>query len=129
MRACVLTFPVRSGTGTQTVTGVEDEDGPFVGTFFFFQSAYAALNTVTATNWPDNMFASNTGIDFLTVRSAGSFAGASFGFKDAGSGASLGDYSIIDYTAQPSFGGVINRAGKVTSSTSGQFNIDFALNN
>ncbi len=130
VRAAIITFPARSGTGTQTVTGVQDAEGSFIGKLFFFQSAYAAINTLTAGNVAYPWYADFRGIDTGTVRSAATTADAysPFNFKAVSSAVSLGDHSIVDQWTD-NFGTVhIERTAKISAIRSGEFDILYDTN-
>jgi hypothetical protein len=119
-----LTFAVRSGTGVQTVTGVSDADGTFVGKVFLFQSGYAALNTLTSGSAPTNRYMDVRGVDNGSVRSAFSVVDvySIFNFKDVYGSQSLGDYSLID-TA-----GTVQRTAKITDIRAGEFDLTYVTN-
>jgi hypothetical protein len=131
MRSCVLSFAARSGTGTQTVTGVADGGGSFIGKLFIFQSGYAAINTLTAGNVAFPWYADFRGVDTGSVRSARTVADcySIFNFKPSGTSESGGDASIIDQWTD-NFGTVhVERSAKISAIRSGEFDILYSTNN
>ncbi len=130
VRAAVLSFVVHAGTSTQTVTGVQDAEGSFIGKIFLFQSAFAVINTVTAGGTPFNYYVDDRGIDTGTVRSSEAVADlySGFNFKAVAGGLSLGDHSLIDVTTG-SFGTAsFERKAKISAIRSGEFDIAYDLN-
>ena len=132
MKACVLTFAARSGTGTQTVTGVVDHTGAaFVGKVFLFQSAYAAINTLTTGAIPLNACADYRGVDTGSVRAARAATentSTSFGGKLADSADSLGNHSILDGWTD-NFGQFqFERTAKIAAIRAGEFDVLYDTN-
>ncbi len=134
LQACVLSFAVRSGVGTQTVSGVVDADGaPFVGKFFLFQSGYAVINTVThGAAIPLNAYMDAHGASYGAIGSGGRgsasvCADVDASFKDV-AGGETGGYSVVDFTAQPSFGGFFQRLAYVSAVASGSFTLTYDQN-
>ncbi len=130
MRAAVLSFVVHSGTTTQTITGVQDATGSFVGKVFIFQSAFAVMNTLTAGAIPTGNYSDFRGVDTGTIRSAltASDAYSGFNFKPVDSGQSLGDYSILDVWTDNFGQGEIERTAKIAAIRSGEFDISYNTN-
>ncbi len=128
MRACVLTFTPPGGTGTQTVTGVSDADGDFIGKLFIFDTTFGALNTVTSGAAGIGAYSDSRGVDTGTVRSAR--AQESFysplNFKAVGSGESLGDFSIIDQWTGILGISTIDRTAKISAIRTGEFDVNYA---
>jgi len=130
-----MTFqpPAIGAPQTQTITGVADEDGPFVGTWFVFQSAYAALDTVTSGLFPINAYMDGRGLAFGALFAGG--AGVAnvtadvflAGVKDSASMHSAA-YSVTDFNAQLSFGGAGWRQAYVSAVASGTFDITYDQN-
>ncbi len=133
MRVKVLSFQPRTGTGTQTITGVTDADGAFIGHTFVFQSAYAALDTVTSGFIPTNAYMDARGLAFGSFNSGGTGIAnvcadvSTAGIKDAGSMLS-GAYCVTDYNAQLSFGGAGWRHAYVSAVASGSFELTYDQN-
>lgn len=133
MRVKVLSFQPRSGTGTQTITGVADDDGPFEGRYFFFQSAYAALNTVTSGGIPLNAYMDGRGYGVGILGSLGTGVAnvcadvSTAGIKDAGAMLD-GGYCVSDYNAQLSFGGAGWRHAWISAIASGSFELTYDQN-
>lgn len=126
MQCAVLTFMPRTGTGTQTVTGVVDRDGnPFVGKLFLFQGA--APTSVAPGDWT-NLYCDFRGADTGAVRSTVVVGDETFGFKHASGGFSAGDYSVADYRVQTLFGGAFYQLAKISAIRSGEFDLLFDLN-
>ncbi len=130
LQVCVSFFAPRSGTGTQTVSGIVDRDGnAFTPTLVLFQSCWTYENGLTSGAIPTNRYFDSRGIDLITKRCARAVADVeAAGFKDVAGGTSLGDYSLLDFNAQPSFGGVILRRAKITSTASGSFTLTYDQN-
>ncbi len=135
MRVCVLTFqpPATGGGQTQVITGVEDEEGPFVGTWFVFQSAYAAINTVTSGGFPLNAYMDGRGLAQGALFAGGSgVANVTAdvllgGIKDSASMHSEA-YSVTDFNAQFSTGGAGWRQAYVSAIGLGTFSITYDEN-
>ena len=130
MRRCILTFPALSGTGVQTVTGVSDSLGDFVGEVVIFQSGWAAANTLTSGGAGVGTYGDSRGVDTGTLRSALSVSGlySGFNFKAQDSGQSLGDASIATVISDSFGSGVLDRVAKITAFRSGEFDLTYTTN-
>ena len=133
VQACVLTFNVRSGTGTQTVTGVVDQNGnPFVGKFFFILGGQVAVDTLTAGGSANvNSYIWDMGVDNGTYAGASAQGDNVFQFpptKIASGGVGNGG-AFLDFQSDIFFGGTQQRNGYVSAIRSGEFDITFTLNN
>ena len=132
VQACVLAFNPRSGTGTQTVSGVVDHLGnAFTGRLLIPIGAYAANGVLTTSG---NAACWNIGID--TGSLAGSSGSADVAvelffppsvLKISDTGQST-NRSLLDTGAQLFFGGYIARLGKVTGFASGSFDLSYDQN-
>lgn len=131
VQASIQAPAARTGAGTQTVTGVTDQDGTdYTGTVTLFQSAYAAIDTLTAGNVAYPWYADFRGVDTGSVRSAQTVADAysPFNFKPVSGAVSLGDYSILDQWTD-NFGSVhIERVAKIASQSAGSYDILYDAN-
>ncbi len=128
MRKAVLSFVVHAGTSTQTVTGVEDADGPFVADLFLFQSGIQFLDSLAVDTYP--WYADFRGIDTGAIRSASAVADvySPFNFKGVSGATSLGDHSLLDMFTD-NFGTVsIQRKAKIAAIRSGEFDVSFDTN-
>lgn len=133
MQSCVLTFAPRTGTGTQTVTGVVDREGnPFTPKLVLFQSGYAALNTLTTTGL-DTVYANFQGADNLISPVAMTRAdtlGVGIAKFTQGyvtpTGGSVA--SLLDHDAAGAFGGATNRLATITAVALGSFTLTFTAN-
>lgn len=126
MRQAIVVFPAKgTGAGTQTVTGVADAEGAFVGKIFLFQSCFAVINTLTAGAIPTGGYSDFRGIDTGSVRSlwANSEAYSPFNFKAADTGQSLGDHSLMDIWTDNFGQGEIYRTAKISAVRSGEFDL------
>lgn len=128
MQSCVLTFRVRSGAGTQTVTGVQDKDGnAFVPKLIIFHSGSTVLNTLT---YNPTSLANTAVLDMGLYRASNDSSAYAaigdipqFGGK-VSSGAGGANYAVCSLQAQGGGGGSIYRKGDVTAVRSGEFDIE-----
>ncbi len=131
VQACVLTFTNRVGTGTQTITGVVDEDGdPFIASVFLFQSGFVAANTVQSGAAGVNAFETSIGVDTGASRSSISIPDcySVFNFKAAAGGVSFGDHSHIEGYVTNFSQFVFRTQAKVSAVRSGEFDLLYDLN-
>lgn len=134
MQCCVIAVNALSGTGTQSFDGVVRDASSgalFTPTFFLIQGGYAAANTVTSGVFPLNYASDMTGADTGVVRAANFQADTQPPLptvKITSHAQSLGDYSILDYTAGAAFGGTIHRKAKIVNIRSGGFDIQYDQN-
>jgi hypothetical protein len=130
VKAYVGTFRLRNGTGSQTVTGIVDEDGnPFTPAIIMFQSGGNVLNTLY---YNPTGSANTTSSDKSWYRSADNSAGsacfAEYPFNAAvkvcGGNAGTGVNSVFtSYEADIFFAGTLYRTASMTSVASGEFTI------
>lgn len=127
MKCWVGTFLPRTGTGTQTISGIVDKtDGqPFTPTLVLFQSAYAALNTLTAS---PNAYMDSRGADTGTALTGMVNANAPDLGGKVGSWGYSTIYSLLDLKAQVFFGGVLLRLASITDVSLGSFELTYGLN-
>jgi hypothetical protein len=133
VKACVVAWNARTGTGTQTVTGVVDAAGvPFMGSVLIPIVAYAADGVLTNSG---NAACWNIGIDTGTLAGASGSADVAVPIlfpsphyikvSDAGQSTNR---SILDTGAQLFFGGYISRLAKVASWGVGSFTLQYDQN-
>lgn len=129
VQACVLTFSARSGTGTQTVTGVQDKDGNnFVGKVFFAIGGYSSLNTLGAQTF-GNYASLSMGIDNGTIRgSQGFYDTAQFTTNKVCSVNASSNSWLLDGLADAFSGGVKSRQAYISAVSSGSFTITYVQN-
>ena len=129
VQACVLTFSPRSGTGTQTVTGVADKDGNnFVGKVFYVISGKTALNTLGVQSF-GNYASLSMGIDNGTIRGAqGFYDTAQFGTNKVCSVNASSNSWLLDGGANAFGGGDKFRQAYITAVASGSFTITYVQN-
>lgn len=135
MKSWVGTFLPRTGTGTQTITGIVDRDGAaFTPKFVLFQSGYAALNILTTTG-TDTVYADFHGADNLTDPVAmtradclGAGVGKFLGGFQTPAGGGATQASLLDHDAAAAFGGVTYRLATVTAVASGSFTLTYTVN-
>ncbi len=132
MRVAIIPFAAKAiGAGVQTITGVQDPLGSFIGTCVFFQSGLAAVNTLACdgTGWYGT-YTDSRGVETGSVRSAQSASGvySGFNFKAQDSAQSLGDDSLVNCISDSFGSGVIDRAAKVTAFRSGEFDLTYTTN-
>ncbi len=128
MRAAVFPFTPRATTGVQTVTGVTDADGDFVGKVFIFNATYiTALNTVTSSTAGTGAYSHIIGVDTGAIRSAAALESlyTPFNFKAVAGGLSFGDDSIIDYWTTNLGSYSFDRSAKITAISAGQFDVTY----
>lgn len=129
VQACVLTFSPRSGTGTQTVTGVVDKDGNnFVGKVFYVISGHVGLNTLGAQTF-GNYASLSMGIDNGTIRGAQGFYDTSqFTTNKVCSVNSSSNSWLLDGGANAFLGGDVFRQAYISAVASGSFTINYVQN-
>lgn len=129
VQACVLTFSPRSGTGTQTVTGVVDKDGNnFVGKVFYVISGKTSLNTLGAQTF-GNYASLSMGIDNGTIRGAqGFYDTAQFTTSKVASVNASSNSWLLDGGANAFGGGDKFRQAYITAIASGSFTITYVQN-
>ena len=130
MKAWTSTFAMRTGTGTQTVTGIVDKDGvAFTPSALLFWG-HGTLDTLMV---GDGAFRDawmvSTGLDTGagTRRGECGADASGFGYKIVDGGSS-GDYSLVVIHAQLSFGGYIAVKAYVSAVASGEFTLTYDLN-
>ncbi len=131
MRVAIIPFLAKSGTGVQTVTGVQDPTGSFIGECVIFQSGWVAVNTVTSGAAGVGTYTDSRGVDTGTIRSALSASGlySPFNFKAQDGAQSLGDDSLVNCISDTFGSGVIDRSAKITAFRSGEFDLTYTTNN
>jgi len=129
VQACVLTFSPRSGTGTQTVTGVVDKDGNnFVGKVFYVISGKTSLNTLGAQAF-GNYASLSMGIDNGTIRGAqGFYDTQQFTTSKIASVNASSNSWLLDGGANAFGGGDKFRQAYITAIASGSFTITYLQN-
>ncbi len=131
IRAAVLAFHPRSGAGAQTVTGVSDADGDFVGKVFLWVCPYVpSLDTVTSSTAGTGAYSDQRGVDTGAIRSAVSTESlfSPFNAKAVTLGVSNGQYSIIDYWTTNLGSYAFDRGAYITAIRAGEFDLQFDTN-
>ncbi len=131
MRVAIIPFLAKgTGAGVQTVTGVQDAVGSFVGECVFFQSGWVAVNTVTAGAAGVGTYTDSRGVDTGAIRSAQSASGlySPFNFKAQDGAQSLGDHSLVNCISDTFGSGVIDRDAKISAFRSGEFDLTYTTN-
>lgn len=122
MKACAVIITPAAGTGVQTFSGFNDKNGaPFVPKVFMPIGIGPKDSVAQYWSWAYGFD------DGITHVGENCDEGPAVGLKDVAAGTS-GDYSILKYLDQLSFGGRFLTWAKITAIRSGQIDVQFDLN-